>query len=514
MKRKGLASGCLAILCAAGAVRVGSAADQPQWGQRYSRNMVSRERGLPDWFDPGERDGQGNIDPSSTANVKWVVRLGNMTYSTPVVAEGKIFVGSDNDVPRDPRIQGDRGVMMCLDEAAGEFLWQLNVPKMNEEIKYSDWHHCGITSSPAVEDGKAYLVTNRCEVACLDLQGMADGNDGPYRDEGRHMVPKGAAPMEPGAKDADVLWLYDMVAELGVRPHNASNCSVLIHGDLLYVCTSNGVDWTHHYVMNPEAPSLIMLEKHTGRLVGRDDFGIGGDVVHGQWSSPSTGQVGGRWLGYFGAGNGFLYAFEMLDPQSVSNPPVSLRPVWKLHGHPLAQTQDHVPPDHQHDSTSYEVTAMPVFHDGRVYVAFTQEPFHNMKEAWLLCIDATGTGDVTRSGIVWSYDGIGACVSTVSVDRGLLYVADFLGRLHCLDAETGRPHWVHNAGSRIAASTMVADGKVYLGTGSQVFWVLAAGKQLKVISRIRMRDPIYATATAANGVLYVATRRHLYAVGE
>ena len=29
-----------------------SAADQPQWGQAWSRNMVSAERGLPAEFDP------------------------------------------------------------------------------------------------------------------------------------------------------------------------------------------------------------------------------------------------------------------------------------------------------------------------------------------------------------------------------------------------------------------------------------------------------------------------------
>ena len=44
-------------------------------------------------------------------------------------------------------------------------------------------------------------------------------------------------------------------------------------------------------------------------------------------------------------------------------------------------------------------------------------------------------------------------------------------------------------------------------------WVLAAGKQPKVINRIRMRDGVYTTPTAANGTLWVVTNRHLYAVG-
>jgi len=490
------------------------AADRPQWGQRYSRNMVCGEKGLPETFEPGQRNSKtGGIDLPEGSGVKWVARLGSQTCGTPVVAGGKVFVGTNNDHGRDPRIQIDAGVLRCFDEKTGEFLWQLVVPKLLK-IKWSDWRYIGLTSSPTVERDRVYLVSNRCEVMCLDAEGMADGNDGPYTDEGRHMAPPGQDPLEPGKKDGDIIWLYDMVERLGVQPHNASNCSVLVHGDYLYVCTSNGVDWTHMKVLSPDAPSVIVLEKNTGKLVARDNFGIGPDITHGQWSSPSLGKVNGRTHLYFGAGNGYLYAFEPVDSKQVGDEPILLENVWKVNGHPLAQTQDHVPADHQHDSTSYEVTAMPVFFKDRVYVTFTQEPFHQMKEGWLTCLDATKTGDLTRTGIVWSYDQIGSSVSTVSIADGLVYAAGFFGGLHCLDAETGECYWVHTAGGPIWGSPLLADGKVYLGTGRHFLWVLGAGKELKVLGKIRMRDQVLTTPVAANGVLYVATSKHLYAVGK
>ena len=42
--------------------------------------------------------------------------------------------------------------------------------------------------------------------------------------------------------------------------------------------------------------------------------------------------------------------------------------------------------------------------------------------------------------------------------------------------------------------------------------VLAAGKQKKVLSQINLGAPLYATPVAANGVLYVASLRYLYAL--
>jgi outer membrane protein assembly factor BamB len=488
------------------------AADQPQAGQRYSRNMISAETGLPEGFNAGTLNNNGNIDLPAGSGVKWVARMGDASYGSPVVADGRVFVGTNNAEPRDARMKGDRGVLMCLSEKTGELLWQLCLPKMTK-IKWGDWYYIGITSPPTIEGDRAYLVSNRGEVMCLDVHGMRGGNRGPFTDEGRLMADDGEKPLVPGPKDADILWLYDMPAELNVTPHNGSNCSILLRGDLLYVCTSQGVDWTHKYVPHPGAPSLVVLDKHTGKLLARDDFHIGPDIIHGQWSSLALGEVQGTPQGFFGAGNGWLYAFEPLDA-APANPPGLLRTVWRLNGHPLARTQAAPPSDHQHDSTSYEMTAMPVFYKNRVYATFTQEPHHGMKLGRTVCVDATKTGDISRDGTLWSYDKIGASESTVAIADGLVYAAGFDGRLHCLDAETGNCLWIHEAGAQVWASPLVADGKVYLGSGKKILWVLAASKELKVINRIRMHDAVYTTPTAANGVLYVLTNRHLYAVGK
>src|SRR4051794_1608952 len=172
-----------------------AAADQPQWGQAWSRNMVSPERGLPDSF-----------DPASGKNVKWVAPLGSQSYGSPIVARGRVFIGTNNDHPRDPRHAGDRAVLLCLDERDGHLLWQFVVPKISEDEgdKFLDWPKAGFASEPTIDGDHVYTLTNRGEVVCLDLAGMSDGNNGPYKDEARHMAPRGQAPIPPAANDADI----------------------------------------------------------------------------------------------------------------------------------------------------------------------------------------------------------------------------------------------------------------------------------------------------------------------
>jgi len=485
-----------AALCAL--ANAATAADRPQWGERFTRNMVSSERGLPSSF-----------DPAAPTNLLWSAELGDETHGSPVIAGGRVFIGTNNGRPRDPRQTGDRGVLMCFDERTGAFLWQLVVPKITTSV-YWDWTGCGVCSPPTVEGDRVYAVSSRGEIVCLDINGMADGNNGPFLDEGRQMVPAGKPPLEPGATDADILWLYDTIKELGVRQHDAAHASILLDDQFLYVNTSNGVDDTHRHIASPDAPCLIVLDKATGRLVAHDGERIGPNIFHCTWSSPALTVVNGRKLIIYAGPNGVVYAFEPVT--EVKDAVQTLKKVWWFDIDPGAPKEN----VHRYTTNRKEgpstIHAMPVAFGGRVYVSGGGDIWWGKRESWLFCIDATGSGDVTATAGRWAYALSRHNLSTPSVWEGLVYVADSGRKIHCVDAETGTPCWTHDIQGEIWGSTLAADGKVYVATRRGEFIVLATGREKRVLSSTLLDGPVSATPVAANGTLYLATQRRLYAI--
>jgi outer membrane protein assembly factor BamB len=494
----------LSALLAASAL----AADQPQWGQAWSRNLVSDEKGLPESF-----------DPNSGLNIKWSARLGTDSYATPIVAGGRVYIGTNNEEPRDPSHKADSGVLMCFEAATGKFLWQLVAPK-REEDPYLDWPKTGMSSPVTVEGDRVYVVSCRGEVMCLDARGMANGNQGPYLDEAIHMVPRGSnAPANPppaGPMDADILWLLDLTSGAGIWSHDGAHSSILIHGDYLYLNSGTGVDNTHRKIRAPDAPSLVVIEKKTGRLVARDYEHIATNIFHCTWSSPSLGEVAGRPFVVFAGGNGVVYGFEPYDgsPGSSSGAPAKLKKVWEFDFDPGAPKGDIHPYMTNRRESPSNIYGMPVWHKDKVYVAGGGDVFWGKNQAWLKCIDPSKTGDITTNGLVWSYPLQKHVMSTPAIFNGLVFIADCGRKVHCVDAATGEACWTQDIEGEVWASPLVADGKVYLGTRAGQFWVFAAAREKRVLSQTKFPAAISGTATAANGALYIATANRLYAVAQ
>jgi outer membrane protein assembly factor BamB len=444
--------------------------DWPMWGGNPQRNMVSPVKNLPSSWNVKTKE-----------NIKWKAEIGGTSYGNPVVADGKVFLGTNNENPKNPSITGDKGILMCFRESDGKFLWQAVSDKL--ESGY-DWAEQGVCSSPAVEGKRVYYVTNRGELVCLDSEGFLDGrNDGPFQNE-----------TYKGQTDADILWKLDMIKDLGVRPHNMSNSSPVISGNLIYLETSNGVDENHEKVEAPQAPSFIAVDKNTGTIVWRDNS-PGEHILHGQWASPSVGEVGGVLQAFFPGGDGVLYGF---DARSGSK-------LWSF---------DLNPKDSVYPKTRNYIIATPVLSDSKIFLAVGQDPENGEGTGHMYAIDPTKRGDITESGRIWQFDKLRRSISTAAVLDSLVYISDFSGFLHCLDANSGKPYWNFDMLAAIWGSPLVADGKVYLGDEDGDVAVFQTGKELKKLFETNMGSAVYSTPVADNGVLYIMNRNELYAISS
>lgn len=568
----------------------------------------------PASFHPGDPFG----DQASSSNVLWSVRLGSQTYPSPAVSDNFIIIGTNDANLDDDRLAVTRGgLVLCLDRISGSLKWQLPIPRLSEQLPGGafDDLNLGVCSTATIDEeagskelreaieksgridgrfppgGFAYVVTNRAEVICLDLQGQANGNDGPFKDEGKYM--SGGKDIELKPTDADIIWKFDMIADVPCMPHDASHSGVLIVGDYLYVGTSNGI---HRRVDRdtpmPDAPTLIVLDKKTGKLVGVDDEKIGRRMFHGQWSSPVAARIKGKTQILYGAGDGVLYAFEPLtakdvkaasvagvSPMSVarvsparhagiqpafsmgvspvispwslaftdqmpwfplamapvllaqdadapSDKPAILKKIWSYDCNPPHFKKDpagkdidywagdasraKVPPNFIGPS---EIIAAPVAADDRVYIATGQDPVHGIAPAVLHCIDATRQGDVTKTAGIWSFERINRSMTTVAVDAGLVYAADLSGRVYCLDAASGKLHWVHETGHEIWSSPLIVENKVFIGTQKGDFYAFAHSKDRKTIAKTPLKFAVANRPAVRGDTLYVACQTRLFAVG-
>jgi outer membrane protein assembly factor BamB len=532
--------------------------DWPQWGRTTIKNMVSDAKNLPWGCEAGELKPDGSIDVGTTKGVLWVATMGSQTYGNPAVSKGRIYVGTNNEGRGDPRFKGDHSLLKCLDALTGKEYWTLTVPKLGTG-KVGDWEFLGICSHPTVVDDRVYIMTNRCEIMALDVNGLADGNQG-VQDEAQYMSFVGTTPGKPvelKPTDADIIWRYNMIEELGIFQHNITAGSPLAIGDILYCNTSNGVTYDHTDLPSPKAPTLVALNRKIAEkpgvkpaeiLIGEEAAGISRRIFHGAWTGPSWAESNGRNMLILGGADGFLYAF---DPKPVKDADgFGIFPeVWKYDCNPKNYRFRGGDPTQpikyaSNEEGPSEIMATPAVYKGRIYAAIGQDPEHRRRPGNLTCVDlATGKK-------IWDYR-IEGTMSTCAVVDDLVYATDMPGHLYCFDAVTGKLYWKHDTKGEVWSSPLVADGKVYVGNADGVLTVFATdlvkkladelggdvelastppykrltvskgGQKVKDLTgaeagayfkKSRFNSAIHCSPVVAQGILYVGTFRHLYAL--
>ncbi|MDY3555491.1 PQQ-binding-like beta-propeller repeat protein [Gemmata sp. JC717] len=540
----------------------GGPTDHTMFGGTLSRNMVNLKEKIakfptetPKWDEAEE------VKKWSEEWVLWKADLGSRAYGGPTVAGGRVFVGTNNEQPRNKRdtlkdkdgiVQPvDKGILMCFEEKTGKFLWQSVHDKLpNGNV--TDWPKEGLCSTPTVEGDRVYYVSNRCTIVCADVNGFANGNDGVKTEK------------YTDATDVDIVWEYDLIKNQDVFPHNMSAGSPLIVGDLIYSVTANGVDESHINLPSPLAPSFIAINKKDGTLAWKSNV-PGKNIMHGQWSNPVYAVLDGVPTVVFPGGDGWLYGFTP-DKGEV---------LWKFDCNPKGTVYDLGGTGNRND-----FIGTPVVYEGRVYIGVGQDPEHSSGIANFYCLEPKKgkTGDISKhledrkkgadgkdevgekpnpnSCEVWRYGWeekrkwsprdfkFGRTMSTACIVDGIVYISELNGYIHCLDAKTGESYWQYDTKASIWGSPCYVDGKVFLAVESGDLYVFkhtptpkkfdavgaaqnapnmkearaiqkaekAKTEKEYLIAKLEFPSAIRSTPIVANGVMYVMTENQLFAL--
>lgn len=500
--------------------------DWPQWGGTYDRNNTPVDAKVPTTW---------NVEDGT--NILWSASLGSESYGNPVVANSKVFVGTNNGsgyLTRYPT-SVDLGVLVCFDEKDGKFLWQHSSEKLPTG-RVHDWPDQGICCAPMIDGDRGWFVTSRGEVVCFDLEGFKDKeNDGPFKQEAFE-----------NEEEADVVWKLDMMKDLKVSQHNMCSCSVTAVGDYLFVNTSNGVDESHITIPEEEAPSFICLSKETGSVLWTDKS-PGSNILHGQWSSPSYGVFDGQAQVLFAGGDGWLYSFDPAGDGGKS------KLLWKFDCNPKSSVYT------LNRATRNHLIATPVVYDGLVYIAVGEDPEHGEGQGHLWCIDPKKRGDVSptivynsadatkpvahkrlqalvekdgdferdnpNSAAVWHYVGndptgkdfeqtMHRTCGTAVIKNDLLFIADFSGVVHCLDVKSGKAHWTHDMLAASWASGLIAGDNVYFSDEDGDITIFKLSAEKEEVGEINMGSAVFTTPIVANDTLFIANRNRIFAIKE
>ncbi len=353
--------------------------------------------------DLGHSGTTGSSDILPQGTLKWAFSTGDAIHSSPVVADGTVYVGS-----RDYKLY-------ALDAATGAKRW---------EYKTGSW----VESSPAVVNDVVYFGSNDGWLYALN------------------------------AHSGEKLW--DFKTEFPIRSSPAVADGIVYFGaDDYYIYALDAVEGTKLWDFNTNSPVTSSPTIANG-IVYTGSGGNLGYALHALsgrfrlnfkshypgFLSPSVsdGTV------YFINSSGYLYAVDgnarswprehaikpywlqmwIMGVPGVPRPPPQSGLLWQLR---VGKTI----------SSSLVVT------DDTLYIGADNK---------LLAID------IQNREKRWEFEAEGAIRSSPAVVDNTVYVGSEDGRLYAVDAATGEKLWDILTGGKITSSPAVADGTVYIGS--------------------------------------------------
>jgi outer membrane protein assembly factor BamB len=159
------------------------------------------------------------------------------------------------------------------------------------------------------------------------------------------------------------------------------------------------------------------------------------------------------------------------------------------------------------DGPTEQFVASPVYsaREGLVYITGGFPDHH------ILAIRPGGSGNVTRTHIVWRTNKGAAYVPSPIIEGDYFLVVSDSGVAHCFEAKTGKLAWQERVGSH-HASLVSANGLVYLLSDEGVTTVVRPGPTYCQVARNDLGEPCFASPAISEGQVFLRSASSLYCV--
>jgi len=163
------------------------------------------------------------------------------------------------------------------------------------------------------------------------------------------------------------------------------------------------------------------------------------------------------------------------------------------------------------DGPTEQFVSSMVLHDGLLLLT-AGFPVH-----WVMAIDPSGSGNVTKTHVKWSHKNEGGYVPSPVAHGGKLFVVDDKqGFASCWDVKTGKEYWKEKLGGATGyhASAVAAEGRVYFTNDAGVTFVVKADGELDVLAKNALGERVYASPAFSNGDIFHRGEKHLWCIGK
>ena len=430
------------LACMAGIAGADTLPVWPQWRGPAGQGHAPEARGLPRRW-------------SETENVVWKTPIEGKGWSSPVLADGRLWLTTAVESPLGDAEKAERLATVenasslqvsgpvslravCIDAATGKILHDVELfrPSQPDPIHSLNSY---ASPSPVLDGERLYCHFGTNGTACVD------------------------------AATGKVLWTHTLQR---LKHENGAGGTPTVWNDrLIFDCDGSDVQY------------VVALDTATGEVAWKTER-TGERNPEPQlkkaYGSPIVTEIGGRAV-LLSTGADWLYAYDPADG----------RERWKQ----------------PYGVLGFSIVPRPVVGHGMAYVGTS------FMQPELLAVRLP-TEEGGKPEIVWrAKKGIPNIPSPLLVGDDILVVSD-KGVASVLDAHSGETSWSERIGGNFCASPLFADGTIWLSNREGETLLLAPGREFRLEGKNTLEGEIMATPVAVGKTLFIRTDKALYRIEQ